>query len=123
MNIHNTSLMTIQQASEYLQIKAKTLYAWTESGEIPHYKIGRLIRFKKTDIDNWIEERRKEQDKFEIERCASKTLKSVRNAITRNPDKLVKKIIDDVKGEKYTPKNGKSDQIKGLGKEVNDGII
>lgn len=122
-NHADAGLMTIGQISEYLKVKIKTVYAWAESGELPHYKIGRLIRFKKADIDVWIEEHRQEQDKGELDRCAKKVLKTVRNAITRNPDKLVKKIIDEVKAEKYTPKNGKSDQIKGLGKEVNDGII
>lgn len=123
MNTSLMTLMTIQQAAEYLQIKSKTLYAWAESGEIPHYKIGRLIRFKKTDLDAWIEGHRKEQDEVEIERCARKALKTVRKGNVLNTDKLVKKIIDEVKGEKYTPRHGKSDQIKGLGKEVNDGII
>ena len=41
----------------------------------------------------------------------------------QNPDKLIRKIIDDVRGEKYTPNHGKSDQIKDLGKEVKIGII
>lgn len=113
----------IQQVSQYLQVKPKTIYNWAESGEIPYYKIGRLIRFKRTDIDAWVEGHRKEQNKFEIENLARRALKTARKGNGVSPDKMVKKIIDEVKTDKYTPKHGKSDQIKGLGKEVNDGIV
>lgn len=92
-------LMTIKQASEYLQIKVKTLYAWAESGDIPHYKLGRLIRFKKSDIDSWLEEHRKAQDKSEVEHCAKKILKTTRKSNFKNPEKIIRKIIDEVKGK------------------------
>ena len=48
-------LFDIKQISNYLSIKEKTIYEKVESGEIPHYKIGRLLRFKKEEIDKWLE--------------------------------------------------------------------
>ena len=52
---HNNYL-TIHALSTYLGIKPKTLYARIK--EIPHYKVGRLIRFRKEDVDAWMEKHR-----------------------------------------------------------------
>lgn len=47
--------LKIEDISAYLNIKTKTLYAMVESGNIPHFRIGRLIRFKREDVDLWME--------------------------------------------------------------------
>jgi len=56
------TLLTIQQLSDYLSIKRSTPYAWVERGFIPHYKMNRLIRFKKEEIDIWLEDLKKTWD-------------------------------------------------------------
>ncbi len=38
-------------------------------------------------------------------------------------EKILRKAIDDVNGTDYTDSHGKSDQVKGLGKEVHDGSV
>jgi excisionase family DNA binding protein len=48
--------LTIDDLSAYLGIKPKTIYARVK--EIPHYKVGRLIRFKREDVDAWMEKHR-----------------------------------------------------------------
>jgi len=50
--------LKIEDISAYLNIKTKTLYAMVESGDIPHYRIGRLIRFKIEDVDLWMDARK-----------------------------------------------------------------
>ena len=56
------ALLTIRQLADYLNIKRSTLYAWVEQGFIPHYKMNRLIRFKKEEIDTWLENLKKTSD-------------------------------------------------------------
>ncbi|MDX9823280.1 MAG: helix-turn-helix domain-containing protein [Syntrophales bacterium] len=107
----NENLLTIEELSEYLNIKRKTLYSKLESGEIPHYKIGRLVRFRMGEVDAWLERSRK-TDKG-IPGRVRRTIRA-----TRNIDRLVQKAIDESKRKEYTPNHEKSDQIKGLGKEV-----
>ena len=47
-------LWDIRRVSQYLGIKKSTLYAMIERKEIPHYRIGRLARFRQAEIDAWL---------------------------------------------------------------------
>ena len=47
--------LNVKDLSEYLKIKPSTLYSWAARGIIPHYKVYGLLRFKKEEIDLWIE--------------------------------------------------------------------
>jgi excisionase family DNA binding protein len=112
--------LTIDELSEYLAIKRSTLYSMVESGLLPHYRIGRLIRFKRDDVDRWMESHRKEGSDTE------KKVKVILRAISRpsvDVDHLVKKSIEEIRGSGYTVSYGKPDRIKGLGKEVEDGTL
>lgn len=51
-------LLTIEQLSELIQISRSTLYEWTHSGFIPHYKLPKGVRFKATEIEEWFKKRR-----------------------------------------------------------------
>lgn len=52
-------LMTLQDVAGYLQLKERTIYAWVQKGKIPGFKLGNTWRFKREDIDLWIEEQKK----------------------------------------------------------------
>lgn len=42
------------QVSELLQVKLSTIYQWTHQDYIPHYKVGRFVRFDEIEIMNWL---------------------------------------------------------------------
>ena len=98
----------IKDLSLYLKIKIKTIYAMVP--DVPHYRIGKLIRFKKEEIDSWLESKRKDdhQDFREVKLFKSKD---------ENIDALIRKTIDQVKQEDYNPGHEKSDRIKAQRKE------
>ena len=52
-------LLTLEELAKYLKISKHTLYKMLEKGEIPAFKIANQWRFKKSDIDKWIEQQRK----------------------------------------------------------------
>ena len=43
---------------EILKIKIPTLYKMIRRKEIPHFRVGRLLRFKRGDLDSWIASKR-----------------------------------------------------------------
>jgi excisionase family DNA binding protein len=107
--------LNIKEVSEYLGIKKSSLYSRVEKKEIPHYRVGRLIRFKKSEIDPWMEKFKSEP--LDLHAEASRIPKDVtKDSI--DVDAIVNKNIEKAKGLNYTPNPGRSDRIKGLGKEV-----
>ena len=52
-------ILTLQDLSAYLKIAEKTLYGYAQKGILPGIKIGSAWRFRKVDIDAWLEVQRK----------------------------------------------------------------
>ena len=50
-------VMNIRQASEYLGVSADTLYKYVNEQKIPAFKLGNRWRFKKSKLDQWMEEK------------------------------------------------------------------
>ena len=48
-------LMTIEEVAEYLRVKKRTIYEWVKNGKIPAIKAVGQWRFKKDQIDSWLE--------------------------------------------------------------------
>ena len=49
-------LLTVEEVSEYLNIKKRTLYKYAQKNYIPHVRINKkVIRFQIAKIDNWLE--------------------------------------------------------------------
>ena len=47
--------LSTQEASRRLGITTRTLYRFVDQGDLPAYRMGRVIRLKATDIDAFIE--------------------------------------------------------------------
>ena len=53
-------LLTVKEASELINVKAKTLYQWIELEQIPHYRLNGSIRFDLEDLSAWIQSCKKD---------------------------------------------------------------
>lgn len=50
------ALLTADQAAEYLAVRVQTLANWRTTGKGPAFvRIGRLIRYRLSVLDSWIE--------------------------------------------------------------------
>ena len=50
----NNNLMTIQQVADLLGLSMHTLYKMVNQRRIPHVKVGRLLRFDREKLDEWL---------------------------------------------------------------------
>jgi len=107
--------LSIRELGEYLGMKTSTLYFHVENGSIPHYRVGRLIRFRKPDIDRWMEGQRRETIALRMTPGGSGQSLDI--------DAMVKKVVADTRQTGYTSALEKPGVIKGLRKEVDHGSI
>jgi excisionase family DNA binding protein len=47
--------LSVAQIAQHLNVKPDTVYKWLERKDMPAHKVGRLWRFKISEIDRWIE--------------------------------------------------------------------
>ncbi|QSH40293.1 PTS sugar transporter subunit IIA [Lentisphaerota bacterium ZTH] len=50
-------IMTIEEVASYLRVSERTVYDWAQKGEIPCGKLGTAWRFKRGDIEAWVDKR------------------------------------------------------------------
>jgi excisionase family DNA binding protein len=53
----NDVFLTTEEVLEYLQVNLRTVYRLIKAGKIPAVRVGRQWRFRKADIDLWLEGR------------------------------------------------------------------
>ena len=98
-------LMDIKCLSEYLKIKPSTLYAWAAKRRIPCLRIHGLIRFRKEEIDLWMESFRS--------RIGEKTIGALHSRDTRDIDSL----IENAKRQVSNSDRGETSSKSALRKE------
>jgi len=47
-------MLNPEEVSQLLQVKLSTVYQWTHQSYIPHYKVGRFVRFDESEITKWL---------------------------------------------------------------------
>ena len=55
--------LTTEEVLEYLQVNLRTVYRLIKAGKIPAVRVGRQWRFRKRDIDAWLDTQRPRQDR------------------------------------------------------------
>ena len=55
-------ILTLKEVAEYLKLAEKTAYRLAAEGKLPGFKVGGSWRFRKVDIEQWIEEKKMQKD-------------------------------------------------------------
>ena len=50
-------IMTIDEVAKYLRVSERTVYDWANKKELPCGKIGTAWRFKRSEIERWVDEK------------------------------------------------------------------
>ena len=46
--------LSVDQIADHLGIKRDTVYRWIDERQMPGHKIGRLWKFNKQEVDEWV---------------------------------------------------------------------
>ena len=49
--------LTVSEVAELVKLSVQTIRRYTMNKEIPFHKINRAVRYKKTEIESWVEKR------------------------------------------------------------------
>jgi len=50
----NDRWLSVDDIAAYLGIKRETIYKWLAEKNMPAHKVGRLWKFRKDEIDQWV---------------------------------------------------------------------
>jgi len=56
--MNDSHFLTTEEVLDYLQINLRTVYRLIKTGKIPAFRVGRLWRFRRRDIEAWLEKSR-----------------------------------------------------------------
>ena len=85
------TFLTTDEVLEYLQVNLRTVYRLIKAGKIPAVRVGRQWRFRKGDLDTWLESQRARTSR-PTKAVASASSKTPTVAPTSRPRILV---VDD----------------------------
>ncbi len=54
--------MSLPEVATYLGMAERTIYVWAQQGKIPAFKLGASWRFRRSEIDAWLETQRSGPD-------------------------------------------------------------
>ena len=66
----NDRWLSVTEIAVYLGVKRDTVYKWISEKDMPAHRIGRLWKFQKDEIDDWVrkgEARERDKGKVQME--------------------------------------------------------
>lgn len=57
-------IMTIKEVAEYIRVSQRTVNDWAQKSEIPCGKLGNVWRFKRSEIEQWVDDKLSQKKSF-----------------------------------------------------------
>ena len=45
---------SVEEIARHLGVSKETIYRWLEKGQIPAHRLGKLWKFKPSEVDEWV---------------------------------------------------------------------
>lgn len=55
VSMMNERWLSVDEIAEYLGVGRETIYNWIEKRAMPAHKVGRCWKFKRQEVDAWVE--------------------------------------------------------------------
>lgn len=52
--VENDKWVNVNDIADYLSVSTDTIRSWIRQERIPCYKLGKMYKFKLSEIDNWV---------------------------------------------------------------------
>ena len=75
-NLAPDEIITLPELAAYLKLSERTVYGYAQRGLLPGIKVGSAWRFRKADIQAWLEQQRKLTEESTSKHTDSKRRKS-----------------------------------------------
>lgn len=46
--------LSVEEIAQYVGVSKETVYRWLERGSVPSHRIGKLWKFKTSEVDEWV---------------------------------------------------------------------
>jgi excisionase family DNA binding protein len=46
--------LSVEEISQYLGVSKETIYRWLDRKSIPSHRVGKLWKFKPSEVDSWV---------------------------------------------------------------------
>lgn len=63
VHVLDDEMLTIEEVATYLKLKPQTIYKWAQTGRITGAKFGKEWRFRRSTIEEWIDDQIRSQSK------------------------------------------------------------
>jgi len=57
--------LSVEEIAAHLGISKETIYRWLEKEKIPAHRVGRLWKFKASEVDQWVKDGEAKENKDE----------------------------------------------------------
>ncbi len=74
--VQNDRYMTLAQTLGYLPLSERNIR--NRLSGIPHYRVGKKLLFKRSELDSWMQNYREEAEGLDISRLAEEALEKLR---------------------------------------------
>lgn len=61
-NVLDDRWLSVDEIIQYLGVSSDTVYRWIDKHDMPAHRMGRLWKFKKDEVDEWVKGGGQEQD-------------------------------------------------------------
>lgn len=74
-------LLTVEELAEWLNVDVRLVYLWCQKNFIPHYRVGRGLRFSESEIKEWLRQRHNAPSEYNPDEVAEQIVREIRREV------------------------------------------